>query len=1182
MTEPAVANLQISANLIEHYLYIKDAPISPGPSGRFVSVFDGSLSHLLTVDSSGQMMHFMQDQTSQSGWSVDTVNIPVPSGSQGMFSLTAFYASGSLQVIALFAVGGGYAATWVTRTGAGQWPQVPMSFAASSLLSLVSQVGSYIDGTGESGVPYVFGRVPPCLGAIHTSLAYQNSAQFFLLYFDVANQLWDVLFQTATETLDPYLAPSHFHIVASQDSEATGTLILYDGVTAYFCPFAVGQNHSVDWLTQNNSQLNLPTGEALKTMIPFPGGTWLDSCILLSQSGKAIAVSPDEFILLPLPGEKGIEALTISQCPGQLVMFAVEKANGALWIARQQGQSKNLPQFGSWVSLGDTVDAFAAPATTSGGPEVYFADLNNLNVYHLAQNLTDGIWSSKALAAPTDPTGATMTPVSGIMMEVRALDANGVLAGNQVLQIASDQWANVIVNEFCYTPGPGSPVSIKIDLTGVASVFYHATSLAMPIFTFSIGNVSNTCQGDTVATTTTPVNPSSVANRLANKDASLPCTVSGLSSPAAPRMPLIPASTDPSYVSYINTLGQQMATTPLTLAGARFLAGAGQASSALAPAADFSEANLSFGWSDIGDLVHDFTHDVDKIASVAVTVVEDGLQIVINGVAKLLTSVRQMAAVVQMIFVKIKNITQDVYDFIQAVIQFLELLFDWDDILKTHEILKAFVRSFLAAAGSSQSDLRSMIGSTIADLQQNIDAAYASVQAKLGSASGNQFANSNLPLPPTPPGALSSATNAIDGKMGSDKYQQNLSRCQYIFHQAKNHLSLPSAAAAPASSGIDLSTIEAQVKAAWDSSIMNNTQLTNFLAPFTEIPSGGNILDVSMSKILAAGNVLTLLALDGLELVVTAIFDVIADVLSALQDILDPANAIYIPVVSWLYKNIITDGDTLSLLDLLCLVFAVPITILYKLLYDDKAPFTSEDVSHFQTNQPAWPLSRLAASAARPAAMPGSLGSNYSPAVAYMTIGTCAALLNLINGGVSAISDALVLAVANNDIGPEDAPVVAISWISVLGSTLDQVAGAPWSSWVESGDWSAGDTCDTIYWAASTLPIFYQFAFTIASNQLADFSDSGIALDTGVGAALGGVGLLCVFEGDVDWDNVANNLNMLLTPLEKLSRFLLFSKDNEEVAPIAFPLLIGADLVLGYGTMVTELLSSVYSWSHQA
>jgi len=78
--------------------------------------------------------------------------------------------------------------------------------------------------------------------------------------------------------------------------------------------------------------------------------------------------------------------------------------------------------------------------------------------------------------------------------------------------------------------------------------------------------------------------------------------------------------------------------------------------------------------------------------------------------------------------------------------------------------------------------------------------------------------------------------------------------------------------------------------------------------------------------------------LETAEHIVITVIDVFKDLVEGVLTAIDtPLN---IPVISWLYK-LITGGDELSFLDLVCLVVSIPATIIYKLV-ENETPFPND------------------------------------------------------------------------------------------------------------------------------------------------------------------------------------------------------------------------------------------------
>jgi hypothetical protein len=1189
-----VANLHIHANLIQHYLYTADAPVMPGNPDAFVSVFDGAISHLLTVDSSGQMLHFMPDSTSQSGWRTTAVSVPQPPGGQSMFSITAFMTGSVLNAVVLFETPGGYATTWMTRTDTGQWAQASVTFPASSLLSVVSQLDNYVDNSGNT---YVYGCVPPCLGNIQAqNSSYSDSAQFFILFFDESQNAWDIAYQNSLSADDlQAFGATHFRLITGDGYAGYPLQVVW--INSYQITFATGslspQPNGLKLSPSNywrRIQLGVVTSSGIKRIIPFPDGTWPDCVLVLSNDGKAYVVDPDvdiEKAVFPINTQgapSGIAAICLSElngASGSVALFAIENGTSLLWIARQAGGDQT-PTFGAWSKLGNLVEAIAAPEIVSGGPEIYFAD-SDLNVYHLAQNPTDGVWALQKVAAPTDSSDPNVEPeeVSAIMMHISATDGNGVPVPNAEITVASDQWAHIVVDDLTYLSGPGATVSLWTDPTGNLDVFYHATSLGMPIFTFTSGTAVNSCQADVTAGTTTPVSPSSIASRLAGNDPNHPLTKENLQN-----YHLVGADSDvDAHIQAIQQLGQRLL--PASDAAAndcvvhwridfqkdkadfRILTES-EAANLRRQSQPASLSVFGFSIGDIfGDAVNFFTNTVNELESVTVSVVNDVTSVVINGVNYTITTARQISAVTQMIFAKIAQGLTDVYTIIKEVIQFLEMLFHWQDILETHRVLKACVNSFLTAAQQSAGSLAPLVQTKISELKADFQNTISGLQSHFGSASFNDYVNS---LPSSSSARLSSAANALNAQAMQDAYNQHLARCHYVYSKSKNYFNPNGKTGAAASTSIDLQPLLNQISDSWNGGGFDFIQQTQAIQQFITGKAGSfnNLFDLAVSDFLQAIEDVVLLLLDGLAAIATGILDLVKELIGAFNGFVN--KNLNIPIISWLYKYAITGtifnpGDDLTTLDVLCLIFAVPVTILYKVLYNNSAPFNSDDVTAVQ-NGLAWPLNML----------PRAASSN----VPYETLGLAGAMLNIFNCGLSAVADGL----AFSDNPPQNL-VAAVSYASGIGGAAAQVLEAPWSLWVRQAadQWSTADVWTTVLWCASSIGAICDLVFIFATEGLARYTDTlGPILDSGIGFTLLGLGGAAMMYQIRDgqeysgWD-IANSF---IPQFQRPFRFLILSKDDEEVAPFAMAALLATDVVVGFGSFATQLGATIADWNMAA
>ncbi len=1191
MPNATATSIQIQANLSEQYLYVQDAPIAPGPLDRFVSVFDGSVSHLLTVDSSGQMLHFMPDQNSQSGWNVSLVDIPVPPNGTNMLSIRAFVASGQLNAIVLFEAVGGYAVSWKRRTGPGSWTGVLYPLEVGLLLTLVTQLNSYTDANDNT---CVYGVAPA---------DFVPSEQFFVLLYDQSQDMWNVVYQEPVSAMTNLAAATtEFHIIPKTQDPNHNIQVVWisqnsQNASATFAGGVLDSGQFSLTSSEEWQHVQMPNMDQ-PHIIPFPGQSFPGFFLVLDAAGNLYLViqSPGGgcLTLNDKWGPSNIAAVSLSQINGlgvdQVVLFAIEEGTNSLWIARQNASDPLPDFFGNWSNLGSYAEAIAAPESVPGGAEVYFADAT-LNVFHLAQNPTDAIWASRKIAAPVAPSD-TPQKVSAIMMHATVLDENGNPVPNAEISVAADQWANIVVNEFSYTPGPGATISIQADAAGTADVFYPASSLAMPTFTFTSGSAQNCCQADVVGTTATPVNPSSIANRLAGNDSIRPINQTTLQNAN-----LVAPNTDPTpYIQAINQLGQAMLKQSCT-------AGSLDVSSMTLQhwRLDFTGTNATFRVltaeegaallrnsqagnpapagivgdfiSDLfGDAVSFFTNVTTELESVAVSVVDNVFNVILNGVSYVAKTARQIAAVVQMIFAKIAEGLADVYTIIKEVIALLEMLFHWEDVLATHRVFKACVNSFFDTAEKSVEDIRPLVAAQISYVQQNLAQAVTQLRQQLGSQTFNEYANGLQPPGISAP--LSS--NVLDAEALRDAYEQNLSRCWYVYNKCKNHFGLPSRPGA-SSSSVDLTPLLTQVADSWGSSAVNFTQQVQQLV--ASMPQGftsfSNLLDLGIDSFLQLTEDFAQLLLTGLEAIVMAILDLID---AALQGFQGQINAsIDIPLISWLYKYVITatplkPGDDLTILDLLCLIFAVPITILYKLLHENNAPFSSGDADYINQDGLAWPVGSQKAPAA------GTV-----PTPLYMALGICGGLLYLPTVGLGSILDGLSFTEE-----PPQNLVAAASYAGAIGVALRQTLVAPWSLWAAGSSWTVTDKFRTTLWSAGALAALVDLTFVFVTKampqfgeDLGEFQSAGPIIAGAMGIVLGGIGFITFWlelessgKKYSGWD-MANDL---VPPCLRIPKLLILLKDDEEAAPFALAGLLACDVALGYGSFATQSGAAVSDW----
>ncbi len=433
-------------------------------------------------------------------------------------------------------------------------------------------------------------------------------------------------------------------------------------------------------------------------------------------------------------------------------------------------------------------------------------------------------------------------------------------------------------------------------------------------------------------------------------------------------------------------------------------------------------------------------------------------------------------------------------------------------------------------------------------METKINNAFANLEDVFAAHTFNSFANS-LPQP-----SISGAGgNSLTGQAGRNGYHQNASQCNYVHSKAKSHFKNSTALTAVFSSA---STDSSQ---SIGTAVTNNWGSHNLSTSFTGASASPSALfDTGIVDLLNACQELIDFILQALEDVGDAVLEGAAAALTSLSEGWNAS--IEIPVISWLWTHVITDGDQLTLLDLLALILAVPTTILFDLI-EGQAPFTAEEANAITSSTIPWPAFPTSGDAPT-AAEPGSC----SPAFIYK-MNSCGMFAELINSLI--FETGLDLLAADVPPAPEAWKLKKfLSVVSLILTAVKQVGGAPWAifskpraSWTAADDWTVG------LWVGSCVPLVYNSVFTYESDAVARCTlPPGPILDTCTGVALLGLGVVTLLEQHNQgspyskWDLA----NCIVPHIGRMFKYI-------SLAPELLDVLLVVDIVLGVGSAVTEM-----------
>jgi hypothetical protein len=240
------------------------------------------------------------------------------------------------------------------------------------------------------------------------------------------------------------------------------------------------------------------------------------------------------------------------------------------------------------------------------------------------------------------------------------------------------------------------------------------------------------------------------------------------------------------------------------------------------------------------------------------------------------------------------------------LVAWLGFLFQWDDIKRTHKVMKNILKLYAKRAVSEIDTLETKVQSAFSGLEGKVNA-WAGIRDP-GQTMGSQtLSSSQLPGINTP-------------------------QANWALHQTKGNVS--SASTTYSQSSQDTSSLDQLVQQLEQMAMAETSNLTGMVNQVkTQIVD--NISTLTPTQVVQRlSGVIADLLIKSAETVIITLLDLLKVIANGLIDLLDAP--IDIPIISSIYKSI--SGDALTILDLVCLIGAIPVTIIIKIV-TGKAPY---------------------------------------------------------------------------------------------------------------------------------------------------------------------------------------------------------------------------------------------------
>lgn len=909
-------------------------------------------------------------------------------------------------------------------------------------------------------------------------------------------------------------------------------------------------------VTQSNSNVPVPTNLTRLVRVP-----WVESgigfyCGALGSDGIVYAVfgiSPNVTSgamasFVPLMGSQssiaspisGISSTSTLRDAGGYVRIYATDTNNRLWVIRQTGttgDSNNPWTWSAWHPLGNNCKFLADGPGSLRTRDLLVVNGDSL-LTHLWQDATSLNWNTAMIRQPN---GVAEQPyyVALYTTEITVYDANGNPEPNVPVTVTAVESAPVWVNGVQYDVGTGTAPPFMTGSLGKLTLTSLALGLHTPQLTF-------TAEGLASAVVVYP--PQNVQNRLATVDGP---TLQGAQS----RTSSVPT---PQYSSLVATSQEQgncsdAATVMNDAMQFRLLnlitpdqvtgIGLGGIQMSYDDVRAQWRAKLVEGrrprrhrhhrrqhqnervgdwdsfWADLEawgeDVWHGIEHGVLGLESVfldmANGVIELGVVLVDVGEYTINYFIKTFDDVVHAVVSAFRWLGAKVED----ALNWLKEFFSWDDILNTKTVIEYYVNSAMSnlvvdcQPGTPnnvqqivQAQFQALINLITGEDNSGNDA-FSQVQSTYGGSSFND--------------AVSNC--AVNPNVGSSALNPDAAHKTYHAHQVKSNYARTKSETyigqggrvVPSGGGAALLAAGgsfADLLALIDSSLCAPT------APFSKdqgayqsglqnIQHPKDLFSTAISDFLALMKQIAIDAVNAADEIVLALLDLASECLSALQDVLN--HVIRIPVLSWLYEVI--TGHPLTLLDALCLVLAIPGTLLYKLIWGGGTtpPFTSGDVVTITGQAIPWPPF-----------LPSAMLPLNNPALSREQASTLAEVLGMLSFIVSLPYTWIDVGTDIDSMAQRDEEGLPsfLSAASVIISLISFGLGSPYTVFQKPAPWSKADALYVSLWGLTGLAAVINTVWFIAGKKylIPKYEERGQVMTTVMGLIQLGCGVAAVVE----------------------------------------------------------------------
>lgn len=876
----------------------------------------------------------------------------------------------------------------------------------------------------------------------------------------------------------------------------------------------------------------------------------------------------------------------------------VTDASNRLWVIRQVATNDdNTWLWTNWHPLGNDCLLLANGPGSHATHELFTVNSDSF-LHRLWQDPVSLNWDSSALLKPA---GAAADPiyVAQYVTEVTVLNAAGTPEPGVAVSVSVNEPVSVWFMGNQYALSPVGSATFTTDAMGKLALNTLALGLHTAQLSFNAEGFASSYQA---------YPPQAAQDRLAAVDGPTLQSAQARtqSVPTVVTAPLVPSTGQPNCATAATVIQNVFTIKTRNNIDTGLVTGASATGAAptyedvralwsakvhkvraLAPAtAGVGQESLgswqSF-WDELAAFGEDVWHGIRKgILAVEAITIDLG-----QGLIELTLVLEQVgSAVISFVIKTIDDVVHAVTTAfqwlgtkIEKAIDWLKAFFDWGDILNTKNVIEYYINQVIGNL------ITSLNPNSPDNFQQLVRAKFEQVAALIagnpnqpGSDAFSQAATSfgtnsfngavsGIPVSPTLGGS------ALQPAAPSQAHAAHQVRCNYAQRKSQTYIH-GGGNVMPGTGGSGVGTGPSPFDG-FLALLAETLELDNPASKFCQAqatlqanlqsqqdPKG--FFGTAVSDFVAMVKEFVLVVVELLEDVLVELLTLAGQALAAFQGVLN--RQIDMPVISWLYAKI--SGHPLTLLDLFCLILAIPGTLIYKLVWGGSSaspPFTAQQVQAILGQPIPWPQLQGAALGITPSRQ-AALGAEQASALAS-TVGALSIVNAVLYGLVDMGTDIDTIGGGEVDwstFWSGSAVVMSIAAFS-FSVPYQVLAKAPDSRTV-------ADNCTVALWGMGIAPIALNVVSLVASQEkrLAKYWEVKGPIATALvgGAQLGlGIYSAVVYSKPNSGYNAAYSAGGIITPLPSIGKLLLLPMQTEPLL-ILVPLDLICDLGSGACTAI--------------